>query len=142
MAKKPTDLIKGKDTDLSEDDGGSGEIDINETTYSKFAREHGLDFSDMTLEEIQEIIHQYSQHGKSKSRKKVVGLDGKPLKDQRARVTKSAEGRTYQVVEESDRPVSGQDFEKAKAEESYVDEPKKQSKPENEPFNKPRGPSV
>ena len=130
MAKKPTDLTTGKNTEIEEGEG-SGEIDITESTYAKFEREHGFDFSRMSKNEIQAIIQEYSQEGKLNKGAKVYNLKGE-LISHKAKKTQS----TYQVKESHDEPVTREAFEKEKAERDYVDSSEKQDKPApGKPFN-------
>jgi hypothetical protein len=144
MAKKPTDLTTGKNTEIEEEDGGSGEIDINESTYSKLEREHGFDFSEMSMSEIREVIHQYSQEGKLNKGAKVYNLKGELISHKAKNTQTKSGGRSYQVKESSREPMTREAFEKEKADRDYKESSEKQDKPApGEPFNPtPKGPAA
>ena len=128
MAKKPTDLTTTSDTDIEE--GGSGESGIYEATYSKFAKEHGLDFSEMTVDEIREIIHQYVQEGKVSKGAKVYNLKGELISHKAKQTRGNRAGvRSYQVKQEKGKPVTQAEFDAIKAEQDYKASSEKQDKP-------------
>ena len=135
MTKKPTDLTTSDSADI-DDEGGSGEIDVNETTYSRFAKEHGLDFSEMTEDEIREIIHQYSQEGKVKKGAKVYDMQGNLISHRAKQSSTKTSGRTYQVTEDNSQPMTKAEFEKAKSEKEYIESSEKKDEPTpGKPFN-------
>ena len=143
MAKKPTDLTTGKDTEIEEGEG-SGEIDITESTYAKFEREHGFDFSRMSKNEIQAIIQEYTQEGKLKKGAKVYNLKGELISHKAKKTQTKTGGRTYQVKESHDEPMTREAFEKEKADRDYKESSEKQDRPVPEkPFNPtPKGPGA
>ena len=143
MAKKPTDLTIGKNTEIEEEDGGSGEIDINESTYSKLEREHGFDFSQMSKSEIQAIIQEYSKNEGNKGAK-VYNLKGELISHKAKQTQTKSSGRSYQVKESHDEPMTREAFEKEKAERDYKESSEKQDKPApGKPFNPtPKGPAA
>lgn len=94
--KKPTDLVTTDD----DSEGGSGRKEVE--NYSTILRRLGIDVKDMSLEDIQNMIHEYSQEGLLKGAKIIDIKTGKAKQTTR----KKSEERTYHVKQDSSHPMS------------------------------------
>lgn len=122
MSKKPTDLIAD-----DEDSGDSGVE--SQQSYASILKRLGVNIKGMSLDEVKNMIHQYTQEGLLKGAKII------DLKTGKARQThkKESKDRVYTVKASEDKPMT--EGELAKKKDSEYN---KRSEQEN--AKKPSGP--
>lgn len=121
MVSKKSDIKIVSDDEV---DGSGG--NIVEESYATILQKLGVDTAEMTIEDIENMVHQYTQEGRLKGAKVISLETGKSV--QTFKQKKDAT-RTITVKEKSEKPVTPQEFERLKEEERYKKRSDKQDKP-------------
>lgn len=129
--KKPTDLV-------TTDDDSEGEGKVVES-YSTILRRLGIDVKDMSLEDIQNMIHEYSQEGLLKGAKIIDIKTGKAKQT----IRKKADERTYHIKQDTSQPMSPNELAEQKDSDYNKRSDKEDKNNPQPPFNPtPSGPKV
>ena len=134
MVDKRNDLINIDDGDI---DGGDGTGKPIEESYATILQKLGVDTNEMTVEDIQNMIHQYSQEGKLKGAKVISMETGKSVQTYKKKQD-NKKGKAITVKKEDGRPLTKAEFEQEKKERDYKAKTDEQNKPAPEkPFSPP-----
>lgn len=131
--KKRDDLI------TTDDDSGEGTQGHVEQTYAQILRRLGIDTSNMTVEDVQNMIHDYTQEGRIHGN--VVDVNFKTGEAKRRRKASEKEENYYHVIQDQDEPVASSEMAERKDPEYNKRSEKENKNSPNPPFNpKPKAP--
>jgi len=145
MCAKKTDIdgefpldedTDGGETDVSE--GGSDGDIIKGETYASILKQLGVNIKNLSLNDLKEMIHQYSQEGFEKGNL----IDFKTGKRVKSDSKKKSEGRVYQVKANESEPMTPAEMARKTQDDEYKKGSDKQNTPTvDQPFNpKPKAP--
>ena len=137
MVDKRKDLTEVNNGDVDGGDNGGGDGTPVEESYVTILQKLGVDTNEMSIDDIQNMIHQYTQEGVLKGAKVIDMKTGKSVQTYKKGEDKT-KGRAITVKNEDGRPLTQAEFEKEKKERDYKAKTDEQNQPSPEkPFSPP-----
>ena len=132
VSKKSGDITRADDTESGGEVGGQ----VSEDSYVQILNQLGVDTQAMSLDEVRQMIQQYSEEGAIKGAKVIDLKTGKSVQTFKS---KKEQGRTISVKKSSDEPLTRAEMEQQKKDEDYRKGSDKEDTPApGKPFSPPK----